>query len=78
MPEPLTIIGGGYIGLEFASMYANFGSKVTILQIEDAFLPREDTDIADNIESVLARLINTARPYIAVMISSRDIVRRHI
>lgn len=78
LPERLTIIGGGYIGLEFASMYANFGSKVTILQIEDAFLPREDTDIADNIESVLARLINTARPYIAVMISSRDIVRRHI
>ena len=54
LPERLTIIGGGYIGLEFASMYANFGSKVTILQIEDAFLPREDTDIADNIESVLA------------------------
>lgn len=38
----------------------------------------ERFDIADNIESVLARLINTARPYIAVMISSRDIVRRHI
>lgn len=54
LPEPLTIIGGGYIGLEFASMYANFGSKVTILQIEDAFLSREDTDIADNIETVLA------------------------
>ena len=31
LPEKLTIIGGGYIGLEFASMYSNFGSKVTII-----------------------------------------------
>ncbi|WP_306539786.1 FAD-dependent oxidoreductase [Megasphaera sp.] len=53
LPEKLTIVGGGYIGLEFAAMYANFGSKVTVVQDIDAFLPREDKDIADNIRSVL-------------------------
>ena len=53
LPEKLTIVGGGYIGLEFAAMYANFGSKVTVVQDFDVFLPREDKDIADNIRSVL-------------------------
>lgn len=52
LPEKLTIVGG-YIGLEFAAMYANFGSKVTVVQDIDVFLPREDKDIADNIRSVL-------------------------
>lgn len=47
LPEKLYIIGGGYIGLEFASMYTNFGSKVTVLQDGDKFVPREDDDIAD-------------------------------
>ena len=46
LPEDLVIIGGGYIGLEFASYYSNFGSKVTVVQIEDTFIPREDADIA--------------------------------
>lgn len=53
LPAKLTIVGGGYIGLEFAAMYANFGSKVTVVQDIDAFLPREDKNIADNIRSVL-------------------------
>lgn len=52
LPEKLTIIGGGYIGLEFASIYSNFGSKVTIIQKGDIFLPREDRDLADEILSV--------------------------
>ncbi len=53
LPRTLTIVGGGYIGLEFASMYANFGSKVTIVQDGSTFLPREDEDIAGSIHSVL-------------------------
>ena len=32
LPEQLVIVGGGYIGLEFASMYASFGSQVTVLE----------------------------------------------
>jgi pyruvate/2-oxoglutarate dehydrogenase complex dihydrolipoamide dehydrogenase (E3) component len=51
-PETLTIIGGGYIGLEFASMYSNFGSKVTIIQHGSLFLKRDDRDIADEIKSI--------------------------
>ena len=42
LPSRLVIIGGGYIGVEFSSIYASFGSKVTILQDGDIFLPRED------------------------------------
>ena len=53
LPKRLTIVGGGYIGLEFASMYADFGSKVTIVQDGDIFLPREDEDIAKAIQEVL-------------------------
>ena len=46
LPEKLVIIGGGYIGLEFASYYANFGSSVTVVQDGTAFIPREDAEIA--------------------------------
>ena len=53
LPRRLTIIGGGYIGLEFASMYARFGSKVTILQHSSVFLPKEDRDMAEAVENVL-------------------------
>lgn len=55
LPKRLTIIGGGYIGLEFASMYASFGSIVTILQDGEVFLPREDQDIADEIRNLLEK-----------------------
>ena len=46
LPRKLIIIGGGYIGMEFASMYANFGSEVTVIQDGGVFLPREDREIA--------------------------------
>ena len=49
LPKHLIIIGGGFIGLEFADMYAKFGSKVTLLDRRKIFLPKEDTDIADEI-----------------------------
>lgn len=46
LPKRLVIIGGGYIGMEFASMYQNFGSQVTVIQDGPVFLPREDEEIA--------------------------------
>lgn len=55
LPERFVIIGGGYIGLEFASLYANFGSQVTVVQDTEEFIPREDAAIA---ASVLASLEN--------------------
>ena len=50
LPKRLAIIGGGYIGLEYASMYTDFGAEVTVYQIEDKLIPREDRDIAEVIQ----------------------------
>lgn len=50
LPKRLAIIGGGYIGLEYASMYTDFGVEVTVYQIEDKLIPREDRDIAEAIQ----------------------------
>ena len=55
LPHHLIIIGGGYIGLEFASMYAGFGSKVTILEGGNKFMPREDRDIANSVKEVMEK-----------------------
>lgn len=50
LPKRLAIIGGGYIGLEYATMYTDFGAEVTVYQIEDKLIPREDRDIAEAIQ----------------------------
>lgn len=55
LPRRLVIVGGGYIGLEFASMYASFGSQVTVLEGFAELIPREDRDIAQNVRDVLER-----------------------
>lgn len=51
-PKHLVIIGAGYIALEFAQMYKRFGSKVTLLSRSSRFLPNEDTDVADEVQSI--------------------------
>ncbi|MEL7123675.1 MAG: mercuric reductase [Bacteroidota bacterium] len=53
LPEHLIIIGGGYIGVEFAQVFRRFGSKVTIIQRADQLMPREDKDVADAIQEFL-------------------------
>ena len=55
LPKHLIIVGGGYIGLEFASMYAGFGSKVTILEGGNRFMPRNDQDIAKSVREVMEK-----------------------
>lgn len=55
LPRRLVIVGGGYIGLEFASMYASFGSQVTVLEGFAELIPREDRDMAQNVREVLER-----------------------
>lgn len=55
LPHHLIILGGGAIGLEFASMYAGFGSKVTMLEAGNRFMPREDRDIASSVRDVLEK-----------------------
>ncbi|MCB7036516.1 FAD-dependent oxidoreductase [Eggerthella sinensis] len=65
LPERFVIIGGGYIGLEFASMYANFGSQVTVVQDTEQFIPREDAAIAtavlESLEQRGIRIVRSAR-----------------
>lgn len=52
-PARLTIVGGGFIGLEFASMFAQFGSQVTLLERGDDFAPRLDRDVAEAVQAAL-------------------------
>src|SRR5262249_29769505 len=47
LPEHLVILGGGYVGLEFAQAMRRFGSRVTIIQHGPRLLKGEDTDVAD-------------------------------
>ena len=55
LPRRLVIIGGGYIGLEFASMYASFGSQVTVLESYPELIAREDCDIAASVKETLEK-----------------------
>ncbi|MYU93815.1 FAD-dependent oxidoreductase [Ligilactobacillus salivarius] len=47
LPNELVILGAGYIGMEFASMFACYGAKVTVLDTNEKFLKREDDDISE-------------------------------
>ena len=53
LPEHLIIIGGSYIGLEFAQMYRRFGSEVTVVEMADRIIPREDEDVSAAVQDVL-------------------------
>ncbi len=53
LPKHLVIVGGGYIGMEFASMYRDFGSEVTVFIRDNSFLPREDAEIAEAVKNSL-------------------------
>ena len=55
LPRRLVIIGGGYIGLEFASMYASFGSQVSVLESYPELIAREDRDIAASVKETLEK-----------------------
>ena len=48
-PKELVIIGGGYIALEFASMFQSFGTNVTVLEYNKQFMAREDHEIVKHI-----------------------------
>lgn len=55
IPESLTIIGGGVIGMEFASVFAAFGSKVTVIEFMKQILPPFDSDIAKRLKQSLTK-----------------------
>jgi pyruvate/2-oxoglutarate dehydrogenase complex dihydrolipoamide dehydrogenase (E3) component len=53
LPEHLVILGGGYIGLEFAQMFFRFGSRVTVIEEGPHILSHEDDDVAEEITKIL-------------------------
>jgi len=55
VPEHLVIVGGSYIGLEFAQMYRRFGSRVSVVELAPKLLAREDDDVAAEIRAILER-----------------------
>lgn len=55
VPAHLIIIGGSYIGLEFAQMYRRFGAEVTVCEMGPRLIGREDEDVSDEVRAILAR-----------------------
>lgn len=55
LPESLIIVGGGYVGVEFAQMYARFGSRITMLQRAERLVPNEEPDISAILIEVFRR-----------------------
>ncbi len=53
VPAHLVVLGGGYVGLEFAQMFRRFGSEVTIIQGAPQILPKEDEDVATALQRAL-------------------------
>jgi pyruvate/2-oxoglutarate dehydrogenase complex dihydrolipoamide dehydrogenase (E3) component len=53
LPQHLMIIGGSYIGLEFAQMYRRFGSRVTVLEMKDRLIARDDEDVSATVKEIL-------------------------
>ncbi|HEY4174480.1 MAG TPA: FAD-containing oxidoreductase [Rhodopila sp.] len=53
VPEHLVIIGGSYVGLEFAQIYRRFGSAVTVIEAGPRLIGREDPDISDAVRDIL-------------------------
>jgi pyruvate/2-oxoglutarate dehydrogenase complex dihydrolipoamide dehydrogenase (E3) component len=55
LPKHLIVVGGSYVGLEFAQMFRRFGSEVTVLEMGPRLVHREDEDISAAIRDILAR-----------------------
>jgi len=54
LPEHLVVVGGGYVGLEFAQMFRRFGSRVTIVDKNTRLAPQEDEDVSRTIHEIFA------------------------
>ncbi len=53
LPDHLVVIGGSYIGLEFAQMYRRFGSRVTVVEMGDRLIARDDEDVSAAVKEIL-------------------------
>ena len=55
VPQHLIVVGGSYVGLEFAQMYRRFGAEVTIVEKGPRLIGREDEDVSQEVRSILER-----------------------
>jgi pyruvate/2-oxoglutarate dehydrogenase complex dihydrolipoamide dehydrogenase (E3) component len=53
LPEHLVVVGGSYVGLEFAQMYRRFGSRVTVVEMGERLIGREDPEVSDAVRAIL-------------------------
>jgi pyruvate/2-oxoglutarate dehydrogenase complex dihydrolipoamide dehydrogenase (E3) component len=53
VPDHLIVVGGGYVGLEFAQMYRRFGSEVTLIEMGPRLIGKEDEDVSEGIRQIL-------------------------
>jgi pyruvate/2-oxoglutarate dehydrogenase complex dihydrolipoamide dehydrogenase (E3) component len=70
LPEHLVVIGGSYIGLEFAQMYRRFGSQVTVVEMAPRLIAREDDEVSDAVRQILEAegiAVRTASQCLAVV-----------
>ena len=75
LPQSITIIGGGAIGVEFAYFFNSFGTDVTIIEAEDRLLPNEDKEVSSWLEkSFKKRKINIITNTIAKDIDAEKII----
>jgi pyruvate/2-oxoglutarate dehydrogenase complex dihydrolipoamide dehydrogenase (E3) component len=77
LPEHLIVVGGSYIGLEFAQMYRRFGSRVTVIEKAPRIIPKEDEDVSAAILAILESeeiTIRSSAECIHLRSSGRDIV----
>lgn len=73
LPEHLVVVGGGYVGLEFAQMYRRFGSAVTIVEMGQRLIGREDEVVSDAVRQILEGEGITVRPNAkCVSLAKRD------
>ena len=53
LPRHLVVVGGSYVGLEFAQMYRRFGAEVTVVEMGPRLIGREDEDVSDSVREIL-------------------------
>src|SRR4051812_18761988 len=53
VPEHLIVVGGSYVGLEFAQMFRRFGSRVTVVEKSPRIVSREDADVSASVQQIL-------------------------
>src|SRR3989442_8228922 len=73
LPQSLTVLGGGPVGLELGQSFARFGSNVTVVEMDKRLLPKEDEEVSASIEQIMrAEGLNILLNHRAVRITSAN------